>query len=447
MTGRLGAWEIYSGAPQAVYLCNRSVATTLTLNICNRNNGSAFVSVAISTSATAPSNAEWIEYNVELLGKGVLERTGIVVSPGQYLIVRSNIERVSAVCWGVEMGDVLVLPPIEQNLGTPPVWVTSSIPNVTARVSNYTQLEVTDPDNGTVTYSVTSGDLPTGISLSETGVLSGVARLSSYTVGATPTTNVTITANDSQNSVPRTFSIGTQWLDGSTAARAASSAQDIRDLAGASPNQYYWINLGGTPRQVFCDMSDATAWMMAMRCANGGSTFGWSSAYWTNLSGLNETANPLTDTDIKNQHIWNNWTISQMRITGSQSATACSANPITFGTFQSTLFNIFNSGNNIYNEQINIGRGAWINWANSACGTVSSYWDNQPNCNEDRINGYWTYHAVRIGISFNNEGDCNTNDSGVGFGQYRNGLTDLSSGAVRWNPDTRYGCHGWVWVR
>ena len=57
--------------------------------------------MAISTSAT-PGNAEWIEYDTELLGKGVLERTGIVMDAGKLLVVYSNAAGVSAVAFGLE---------------------------------------------------------------------------------------------------------------------------------------------------------------------------------------------------------------------------------------------------------------------------------------------------------------------------------------------------------
>lgn len=236
-------------------------------------------------------------------------------------------------------------------------------------------------------------------------------------------------------------------LDGSTSSQAAPSAQYIKDNTATTTSGYYWISLGGVARQVWCDMSGSTAWMLAMRCANGGTTFGWSSAYWTNTAGLNNTANPLTDTDIKNEYVWQSWSVTQIRLTGSTSVSGYTDNPLIFGTFSAPLYTIFNSGNNIYDGQIALGRSGWINWSNAACSTASSYWDNQPNCNSDQINAYFTYHAARIGISFNNEADCATNDSGVGFGLYRNGISELSCGSIRWSPDTRFGCHGWLWVR
>jgi hypothetical protein len=57
--------------------------------------------MAISTSAT-PADSEFVEYDVSLLAKGVLERTGLVLDAGKLLVVRSSAVGVSAVCYGIE---------------------------------------------------------------------------------------------------------------------------------------------------------------------------------------------------------------------------------------------------------------------------------------------------------------------------------------------------------
>jgi hypothetical protein len=245
------------------------------------------------------------------------------------------------------------------------------------------------------------------------------------------------------------YNVASGLADGSTADRAAASAQAIKNATSTTTSGYYWILIGGTARQVYCDMSGATAWMLAMRAsgASDTTTFGWSSAYWTNTTSLNETGNPLTDINIKNGYIWQSFTVTNVRLTGSTTATAYNSNATaTFSGFNTTLQTMFSSGNNSYSANIEWGRTNWINWSNSAAGTVTSHWDNQPNCNVDAVNAYGTYHGVRFGITFNNEADCATNDSGVGFGQFRNGLSELACGGIKWNADVRYPCHGWFWV-
>ena len=48
------------------------------------------------------TNAEFIEYDVNLLAKGVLERTGLVLDAGKLIVVYSNTASLSASCYGIE---------------------------------------------------------------------------------------------------------------------------------------------------------------------------------------------------------------------------------------------------------------------------------------------------------------------------------------------------------
>jgi len=67
--------------------------------------------------------------------------------------------------------------------GAVPVWTTTSPLDLATAGSAYSKtLEATDPDTGLVTYSITSGSLPTGLSLdSSTGVISGTPSTGSET--------------------------------------------------------------------------------------------------------------------------------------------------------------------------------------------------------------------------------------------------------------------------
>lgn len=306
-------------------------------------------------------------------------------------------------------------------------------------------LSAAHPDGIAISYSIVSGSLPTGLSMNSSGIISG----SVGTLSSAQTFNFTVRVSaDNSPVADRAFSIScTLRPDGSDANHAGTSAGQIKSLTGTTTNGYYWISIGVGPTQVYCDMSGATAWMLAMRATSGDTTFGYNSAYWTDTNSLNISGDPTTAINIKHGPLWKDFTVTNIRLTASTTASSVTSNPTTsFGTFGATLFTIFNSGNNAYNTQVNWGRANWINWANSVGGMGSTPWDNQPNCNEDRINSTWTYHSVRLGISFNNEGDCNTNDSGIGIGQWRNGLGDRNGYAIRWNPDQFYDGHTWMWV-
>lgn len=94
-------------------------------------------------------------------------------------------------------------------VGADPVWVTSSgfLPGYTVNSPYSTTLQATDADGGTVTYTLQSGSLPTGISLNgSTGVLSG-------TPTAQEVRTFTIRATDSGgNTADRQFSLSIPFL-------------------------------------------------------------------------------------------------------------------------------------------------------------------------------------------------------------------------------------------
>jgi hypothetical protein len=238
-------------------------------------------------------------------------------------------------------------------------------------------------------------------------------------------------------------------LDGSSAAQAAQSAQIIKNVTGTTASGYYYILVAGIATQVYCDMSGSSAWMLLMRTSNqtvgGGAqstAISYSSAYWTNgATGLNDTGDPTSRIDIKNGALWNGWTVTQLRVTAANSNQpgSFSANPlVTTGSFGATANTIFSQGNNSYDANVAIGRSTWLNWLNSVTGKAVSDFDTQPNCNRDSINenGY-----VRLGISMNNEADCNTNDSAVGFG-----VLGYGTGGFSWNPSSAANGHGWLWA-
>lgn len=100
-TGRLGASDLAAATNTTVYTVPADTFAVVSLSICNRGNQAVAVRVAVASAAT-PTNAEYIEYDTEVLGKGVLERTGIVMDTGKLLVVWSNAANISAVAFGIE---------------------------------------------------------------------------------------------------------------------------------------------------------------------------------------------------------------------------------------------------------------------------------------------------------------------------------------------------------
>jgi hypothetical protein len=100
-TGRLGVADLSAATNTTLYTVPANTFSVITVNIVNRGASAATIRVAVAASAT-PADSEFIEYDVSLAAKGVLERTGIVMDAGKLLVVRSNAASVSAVTYGIE---------------------------------------------------------------------------------------------------------------------------------------------------------------------------------------------------------------------------------------------------------------------------------------------------------------------------------------------------------
>jgi len=105
-TGVLGTYDHTAGAWFALYTVPATTFSVVSLSMCNRSNQAVNVRVAVSTSSVSPANGEIIEFDAEVLGKGVLERTGIVMDAGKVLLVYSNAAGVSSVAFGIETSTV-----------------------------------------------------------------------------------------------------------------------------------------------------------------------------------------------------------------------------------------------------------------------------------------------------------------------------------------------------
>ena len=100
-TGRLGASDLSPAADTSVYTVPADTFSVVSVNIVNRGTSTTAVRIAVAASGT-PANEEYMEYDAQLLPKGVLERTGIVMDATKQIIVRSTLGSVGAMVYGVE---------------------------------------------------------------------------------------------------------------------------------------------------------------------------------------------------------------------------------------------------------------------------------------------------------------------------------------------------------
>lgn len=145
-----------------------------------------------------------------------------------------------------------------------PTWSTgATLSNIYDRGSRAVNLSASSPDGATVTYSLASGSLPSGMSLNTgTGAVTGTVGTFGSSTGHTFTINANV-----GNAPPtsRTFTLQVDCLpDGSDSAHAAASATILRNTGGIVTNGDYWIQPSGqTAYQIYCDVnSDSGGWML-----------------------------------------------------------------------------------------------------------------------------------------------------------------------------------------
>jgi len=309
MNGILGTWDLLANVKQAIYYNSYETASVVIANLCNKGGSVAYVSIAVSSSATNIDDKEWIVWRQGVDPKTTFERMSIMVGVGKYLVVRSTSADVNAICYGVTNGSVSPTG-IAVNYGTAPAWSTSAtLPVMYAGDSTTSvQLVATDEEGETISYSVASGSLQ-GLSLSSAGLLSGAPSVTGYSSGVPDSvTSVTINATDTRNNTtPRIFNITRRWRDGTSSGQAAVSAEAIKAMTSTTTNGQYWIQPVGAPtaQQVFCIMDtsigDGGGWMSAFNLLSntnsgvpGGAADWYNSSFWDTPDGTFNTGSALT---------------------------------------------------------------------------------------------------------------------------------------------------------
>lgn len=261
--GILGAYNLYQNVVQAAYVNNYENSSVVSINLCNKTNQVAYVSIAVSDSASSPALKDYIEYDSFIPPKGVIERTSIMVNSGQYVVVKSSLSDVNVMVYGVEHGEAVVSPiTLSPSSGLSPSWVSATTFYVYSSTENMTAVEATGPEEGEeLTYALVGGTLPSGLTLQTDGSLTG-------TTTGTGATTVTISATDTQgNTSNKVFNITRRYLDGSTPALAAPSANYISTYVPGATNGYYYLRgYDDIPMYAYCSMDGAEA---------GSSVGGW----------------------------------------------------------------------------------------------------------------------------------------------------------------------------
>jgi hypothetical protein len=106
-TGRLNGVDITTTAATSVYTCPVTTFSVVSVSICNRSGTAVNVRLALTTTGATPATTDYLEFDSSLSANGVLERTGIVMSAGNQLVVTAGTGNVlSVVVVGIETATV-----------------------------------------------------------------------------------------------------------------------------------------------------------------------------------------------------------------------------------------------------------------------------------------------------------------------------------------------------
>jgi hypothetical protein len=330
-------------------------------------------------------------------------------------------------------------------------WVHSSIAsNFTA---NFTNVPTTNDRTIILKlflFQGTTGFLPTAVQIDGAAQTIRWASYSQPPAGNNKQEVATFTLVRSSNSWTVYASLVShgQTLDGSTAILAAPSALWIRNANPAAASGVYWIDHGSGPYQAYCDMQAGGHILVGKIASTTSSASPWlyNGANWGATTPSNESeCTTLTSADGVNRGYYGYTLQSNFRL-----CLGNINNAITVNISGTNARAVFTGSQRDLNAQLT--RGQMLTWFTAGTGTTQTVFDNQPFCNRIGFQRNDSASAqMRFGITMNNENDCNSNDSSVGFGTFTNGQPTgpraIPAGGHRWSPDQQFSAIGYIFVQ
>ena len=99
-SGRFGKATPAANADTDLYTAPPGMVTNANVLFCNRTN--APVTVRLAVRSAAIGDADYLEYGTVSPANGILERTGISMTPGEIITVRTSAAGVSVRAHGYE---------------------------------------------------------------------------------------------------------------------------------------------------------------------------------------------------------------------------------------------------------------------------------------------------------------------------------------------------------
>lgn len=93
-SGLFGSADLAAATDTLLYTTTVGKVTTLNIRFANRNASSVQIRLAIGSGAS-PALKDYLTYDIRMIGNGIIEDTGLVLSGGEKVWVRSDTANVS----------------------------------------------------------------------------------------------------------------------------------------------------------------------------------------------------------------------------------------------------------------------------------------------------------------------------------------------------------------
>lgn len=216
---------------------------------------------------------------------------------------------------------------------------------------------------------------------------------------------------------------------GTVANPATSCAELYEDGVRASGAYWFDPDGSGTPYQTYCDMeTDGGGWTLVLKVDDSNpAELRYAGALWTSEALLNEDDFAYTP-GVAKLESFNDVPFQTMRACFPSQGNYCFSH--TLAGPQDSALASFSAGTDEVQGHPGINTG----------------WSTQPNCKRFGVNPDTGGRKVRFGYSANQENDCNSNDTSLGFGAWSNaaGIECTSSQCSLGNVNAPLAAYLWV---